>query len=78
MLLLKFNYIFRNCPIWVLTSFFKEIETCVSSFLWNGASPCLDRAMLSLPSQLGGLALPNFKVYFWAAVLVSAYWFPEF
>lgn len=76
MLLPCFNYIFCNCPVWVTISFFKEIGSCLVSFIWNRASPRMAKSMLSLPSWLGGLALPNFLVYFWAVVLVSAYqWF---
>lgn len=30
--------------------------------------------MLQLPGHLGGLAMPNFQVYYWAAVLVTMYW----
>lgn len=74
MLLQGFNYIFRNCPIWVPFSFFREIDSCLISFIWNGASPCIAKDTLSLPSRLGGLDSPNFRVYFWVAVLVSAYW----
>lgn len=74
MILPQFNYIFRNCPVWVPNSFFK-VDRCVDSFIWSGVSPCLAKAMLSLPPWLGGLALPNFQVYFWAAILVSVFFF---
>lgn len=73
-LLPRFNYIFRNCPIWIPLAFFKEIETILISFIWNGASPRVAKTTLYLPPRLGGLALPNFRVYFWAAMLVSVYW----
>lgn len=32
------------------------------------------KSTLYLPVQLGGLTLPNFQVYYWAAVLVTVYW----
>lgn len=45
-------------------------------FIWNGASPRVAKTMLNLPPRLCGLVLPNFQVYFWAAMLVSVYlWF---
>lgn len=74
MLLPKFNYIFQNCPVWVPKSFFLTIECCVSSFICNGATSHLAKYTLSLPTRLGGLALPNLEIYFWATVLMLAYW----
>lgn len=41
---------------------------------WNGPLPRLAKSTLWLPTSLGGLALPNFYVYFWVAMLVSMYW----
>lgn len=75
MLLPKCNFIFRNCPLWVPRSFFLIIECCVSSFLLEWHYPTLSLlSTLSLPTRLGGLAFPNFQVYFWAAMLVLVYW----
>lgn len=34
----------------------------------------LARSTLCLPVRCGGLALPNFQTYFWAAILVSVRW----
>lgn len=74
MILPKFNYIFRNCPVWVPTAIFREIDRLVSLFIWGGGTPRLARSTLWLPVDLGGLALPNFQIYFWAAMLVTVHW----
>lgn len=38
-LLPKFNYMFHNSPVWILASFFREVDCCISSFMWNGSAP---------------------------------------
>lgn len=43
-------------------------------FIWNGAVPRLAKSTLRSPTHLGGLALPDFRVYYWAAMLVTTYW----
>lgn len=30
----KFIYIFRNCPVWIPQSFFRELDSCIGTFLW--------------------------------------------
>lgn len=73
----KFNYVFRNCPVWLPGTLFKELDVCIGSFIWKGLSPRLARSTLQLPVHCGGLALPNFMVYYWAAVLVTVRWWFE-
>lgn len=74
MMLPKFYYLFRNCLIWVPISFFKDIDYCVGSFIWNEAVPRLPKSTLWLPAHLGIFALPNLQMYYWAAMLVSIQW----
>lgn len=77
MTLPKFIYLSCNCSVWIPNSFFREVDSCISTFMWNGAIPHLAKSTLHLPVKLGGLALPNFQIYFWAAVLVTTYWWFE-
>lgn len=44
------------------------------AFLPGGATPRLASSTLCLPVRCGGLASPNFLVYYCAAVFVSVYW----
>lgn len=68
-----FNYVFHNCPILYQLPFSKKlIAAC--TLIWNGASPRLARTTSSLPQRLGELAMPDFRVCFWAADLVWVFW----
>ena len=46
---------------------FKRLDTLISSFIWNDKSLRLSGAYLQRPEMLGGMALPNFQLYYWAA-----------
>ena len=41
----------------------KDINGWLSSFIWNKRRPRLKMAVLHLPSSMGGLDLPNIKIY---------------
>lgn len=69
-LLQKFNYLFRNCPVWVPDSFFKEVDRCICPFIWNGAVPRLAKSTLQLPTQLGVLLCQTFKY-----IIGRLFWF---
>lgn len=62
----KFLYLFQNIPIMIRKKFFKTLEQCISSFIWNGKSHRINRRSLERPKGLAGLALPNFIYYYWA------------
>lgn len=70
----KFLYVFRNSPTWIPNSFFAEVDRCVGSSIWEGGTPRLARSTLTLPVRCGGLALPNYRTYYWTAVLVTVRW----
>lgn len=70
----KFLYVFRNTPISIPNSFFTKLEQTVTSFIWQGSIPRVARSTLQLGLSEGGLALSNFKKYYWAAVLVLVRW----
>lgn len=69
-----FLHVFRNCPTWMPNLFFKEVEQCMSNFIWGGTLPRIAYSTLILPVRCGGLALPDLQVYFSAAVLVTVRW----
>lgn len=74
MFLPKFLYVFRNTPVLIPKSFFDKLEQVVSSFVWGGSAPRVARTTLQLPLTMGGLALPCFRKYYWAAVIVTVRW----
>ena len=55
-------------------SFFGRLDQVVGTFVWQASVPRVGRPILQLPLSEGGLALPNFRKYYWAAVLVSVRW----
>lgn len=72
----RFLYLFQNLPIFLPKSFFRSINERLSNFLWEGKVPRLRRAFLERPRVEGGLALPNFMHYYWAANFQKlTYWF---
>lgn len=70
----KFIYLFRQTPIPISITFFRHLDSIMTSFIWNGRAPRIAKATLQLPGTLGGLALPCFLKYYWAAVLVTVKW----
>lgn len=63
----KFLYLFQNLPIYLPATFFKQLDSVILSFVWNCKTPCIVKAHLQKPTDCGGLGLPNFKHYYWAA-----------
>lgn len=44
-----------------------SLDSLISQFIWNKSAPRIKKEILQKPKQLGGLALPNFLPYYWAA-----------
>ena len=62
----KCLYLFQNIPILIRKKFFKTLDQCIASLIWNGKSHRIKRQSLERPKGLAGLALPNFIYYYWA------------
>lgn len=69
--LLNWLYFFRNCLILLPKSFFSRLDSIIISFIWSVRTPRLALSTLQLPLSQGGLSLPNFWVYYWAAILFT-------
>ena len=68
----KFLYLFQSLPLSLPNSFFKELNSIFSKFIWNNKKPRLRLRLLYLPYERGGLRLLNLKLYYWSAQLRSA------
>ncbi len=69
----KFLYFFQCLPLFIPLSFL-NLWT-LSSFIWNGKHPRLRKLYLQRPRRDGGMSLPNFKFYYWAAnIRNTLYW----
>uniref|UniRef100_A0A8C4X2W1 Reverse transcriptase domain-containing protein n=1 Tax=Erpetoichthys calabaricus TaxID=27687 RepID=A0A8C4X2W1_ERPCA len=66
----KLLFLFENIPIYINKSFFKQLDSTITSFIWNSKHPRIQRATLQRPKAEGGMALPNFQFYYWAANLL--------
>ncbi len=65
----KYLYLFQCLPVFIPGTFFKKIDSIISSYIWNGKQPRLRKEFLQRAKHDGGMALPNFRFYYWAANL---------
>uniref|UniRef100_A0A8C6WLN3 Reverse transcriptase zinc-binding domain-containing protein n=1 Tax=Neogobius melanostomus TaxID=47308 RepID=A0A8C6WLN3_9GOBI len=65
----RFLYLFQCLPVFLPNSFFRQIDTLFSSFIWKRKPPRIRKGLLQRQTSVGGLALPNLKYYYWAANL---------
>lgn len=72
----KFLFLFQCIPCFLTKSFFTKIDSVISSFIWNNKRPRIRKLFLQRPKMTGGMALPNFQIYYWAAnIRCLLYWF---
>ena len=73
--LLRFLYLFQNVPIFLAQSFFKSLDSIVWPFIWGFKAHIISKIHLHKPREMGGLGLPYFLHYYWAAnARALAYW----
>jgi len=71
----QFLYLFQNVPTYIPLSFFKLLDSVIMPFIWAYKTPRIAKAHLQKPTQMGGLGLPVFKYYYWAAnARALSYW----
>ncbi len=46
--------------------YFKEINSIISKFIWNDKCPRIKLTTLQHTNRAGGLAVPNFELYYWS------------
>lgn len=65
----KFLYLFQALPIAIPKYYFKQIHSLLVRFIWANKHPRISRALLTIPKQKGGLAVPDMYKYYQAALL---------
>lgn len=71
----RFSYLFQCIPLFLPQSFFTKLDSLISEFIWNKKQSRINKQFLQRPKSLGGMALPNFRFYYWAAnIRILNYW----
>ena len=70
----RFLHLFQSIPCFIAQSYFKQLDSIIVSFIWNYKAVRISKKHLCKAKNVGGFALPNFKMYYWATHLSMLAW----